>query len=381
QYLLTANYALNRVDVWSLSDESWRYSIVDEVCRIEKAQWAPSGGYVLTFSELDLRLSIWSIEDPDERHFVQYPKSRVPPVFHPEGGFMAVAQRHDFRDYIGLYDTQTWTMVREIAVAETVDLAGLEWSPDGLHLVVWDVPANFCLVVVNVGGIVKRVYTEDEEGAVLGVRTCRWAPSAQLLAVAGCDQKVRLLSHLTWRPIATLVHRAQAIGPLVDVFVETEIAQESKQMLQDMHNSNCRARTRFVLVPTATAATHIQTVAPPASVGGGDVSVSRKIAVEFSADGGLLATVCETMPGTVWIWEIAAGVRLLNVIQTLRPVRSCVWSPVENSLVIATGSASIYLWKMGEGCCLYESPSETATAAAVLWNPNGDAIAVLCKGL
>ncbi|KAJ2743682.1 hypothetical protein GGI20_003573, partial [Coemansia sp. BCRC 34301] len=194
-FLLTASYEMNRVDVWSLADETWRCSIVDEVSRIESAMWTPHGRHILTFSELDLRLSIWSIENPNDRRFIQFPKSRVPPVFHPSGDYMAVAQRHDYHDYIGLYNTESWTMVREIEVADTVDMEGLKWSPDGLHLVGWDLAANFCAVIANVGGVVKRAYREEDE--VLGVRTCAWAPSAQLLALGGYDQKIRVLNNLT----------------------------------------------------------------------------------------------------------------------------------------------------------------------------------------
>ncbi|KAJ2408789.1 hypothetical protein GGI10_004790, partial [Coemansia sp. RSA 2530] len=212
-FIFTASYELNRVDVWCLGDESWRCSIVDEVCCIEKAVWAAHGRHVLTFSELDLRLSIWSIED-EERRYIQYPKSRVALAFHPEGDYVAVAQRHDYHDFIGIYNTQSWAMVREIAV-DTVDLTGIEWSPDGLHLVAWDLAGSFCAVVVNVGGVVKRVYTEDS--VCLGVRSCVWAPGGQLLAVGGYDERIRMLNHLTWRPVSTLVHRAQGIPATVDV--------------------------------------------------------------------------------------------------------------------------------------------------------------------
>ncbi|KAJ2331460.1 WD repeat-containing protein wrap73, partial [Coemansia sp. RSA 2681] len=285
-FLLTASYAMDRVDVWSLSDESWRCSIVDEVSRIESAMWVPHGRHILTFSELDLRLSIWSIEDASDRRFIQFPKSQVPPVFHPSGDYMAVAQRHDYHDFIGLYDTGTWTMVREIAVPDMVDLAGLKWSPDGLHLVAWDMAANFCAVVVNVGGVVKRVITEDH---MLGVRACAWAPSAQLLALSGYDNKIRMLNHLTWRPIATLVHRAQGIPASVDVFSEEEIvqtrAQESQRLMAT--DTGARMRTSFVLDPAPASIRVImpadvhRAISERKSGGGGGSGIAM---LEFCAD-------------------------------------------------------------------------------------------------
>ncbi|KAJ2059554.1 hypothetical protein GGI17_004322 [Coemansia sp. S146] len=367
QFIFTASYAMNRVDVWCLADESWRCSIVDEVSCIENAMWASHGRHILTFSELDLRLSIWSIENADDRRFIQFPKSRVPPVFHPEGDYMAVAQRHDYHDYIGIYNTGSWTMIREIAV-ETIDLAGLKWSPDGLHLVAWDLAGNFCAVVVNVGGIVKRVYTED---VGLGVRSCEWAPSGQLMALGGYDQKIRMLNHLTWRPLSTLVHRAQGIPSSVDVFNEMEIGQS----LAQESRTEARIRTRFDLAQSPATIRVVQSV---------DVHrADRKMGVsvlEFCADGELLASVCEGMPNAVWIWKVT-DMKLLSVVQTLRAVRACKWSPVERTLAIATGTPTVYLWKQGEGLILSEFSSATVTVAGLVWNPNGDSLAVLSKGM
>ncbi|KAJ2491642.1 WD repeat-containing protein wrap73 [Coemansia sp. RSA 2050] len=372
-FIFTASYELNRVDVWCLADESWRCSIVDQVSFIENAMWAPHGRHVLTFSELDLRLSIWSIEDGDERQFIQYPKSRAPPAFHPEGDYMAVAQRHDYHDYIGIYNTRSWTMVREIAVMDTVDLAGIAWSPDGLHLVAWDMAGNFCAVVVNVGGVVKRVYGEDQ--VCLGVRSCEWAPSGQLLAVGGYDEKIRMLNHLTWRPLSTLVHRAQGIPSTVDVFNEVEIGQSLALESRTPMDQTTRVRSRFVLGSAPSAIRVALAV---------DVHrAERKLGVSvlvFSADGEFLASVCESMPNAVWIWKVDE-MRLLAVVQTLRAVRTCKWSPVERTLAIATGSSSVYLWKQEAGCFIHDCPSATATVAGLVWNPNGDTLAVLSKGM
>lgn len=40
----------------------------------------------------------------------------------------------------------------------------------------------------------------------LGVRTCEWLPSGQLLAIGSYDQKVRLLNHITFKPIMEYEH-------------------------------------------------------------------------------------------------------------------------------------------------------------------------------
>ncbi|KAI9506817.1 hypothetical protein GGI25_000150 [Coemansia spiralis] len=371
EYILTASYAMNRVDAWSIEDESWRCTITDEVARVERAQWTKDSRHILTFSELDLRVSVWSLLDADDRRYIQFPKSKAGVSFSPDGAYMALAQRHDYHDYIGIYNTESWQLVKEIAV-ETLDMSGISWSPDGLHIAAWDMAASLLVVVVNVAGVVKRVYQPEEE--VLGVRMCAWAPAGQLLALGGYDRKVRVLNHLTWRPIATLTHRAIVNGD-VDVFIEVEVGQTLAQASKAVMSSTQRQHTRFDLAPTPA---NIQVVQHQ-DVHRADAKNGVSF-VEFSADGSLLATVSEGMPNAVWVWR-ASDMRLATVIQTMKPIRVCRWSPVEAVLAFTTGSATVYLWKQDHGCHLYEIPSATIAASSLAWNPNGGSMAILSKGL
>ncbi|KAJ2159488.1 hypothetical protein GGF46_002984 [Coemansia sp. RSA 552] len=373
QYILTASYATNRVNVWSIEDESWRCSITDEVARVEKALWAKDSRHVLTFSELDLRLSIWSLVDGEDRRYIQFPKAKAGISFHPDSTFMVLAQRHDYRDHLGIYNTEDWRLVREIPL-DTVDVAGVAWSPDGLHIVAWDTVASFHVVIVNVAGMVKRQFQPEDEG--LGIRSCSWSPTGQLLALAGSDKRIRVLNNLTWRPIATVSHRATVTGN-VDVFVEVEIGQSLSNLSKSAISQpqTHRVHTRFDLEPTPAT---IRSVLP-VDIHRADAKAGISMA-SFNAEGSLLASICESMPCSVWVWQVS-DMRLLAVIQTMKPVRMCQWSPIEPTLSFVTGTSTLYLWKKDKGCYLYEIPSATVAAASLTWNPNGEGMAILSKGL
>ncbi|KAJ2726536.1 WD repeat-containing protein wrap73 [Coemansia sp. Benny D115] len=374
QYLLTASYQNNRVDVWSLDDEQWRCAIHDEVARIERAQWGPDSRHILTLSELDLRLSIWSLLGGEERRYIQGPKGAVGIAVHPSGGFIAVAQRHDYRDYVGIYDAEEWRMVREVELTGLEDAVGMAWSPDGLHLVAWDTASSYSVVVINIAGLVKRHYAPEDAG--LGVRRCAWAPSGQLLALGGYDRRVRVLNNLTWRPVAVLTHRTTVSGD-VDAFTETEVEQTLAQTSSALLNSQpTRRHTRFDLEPMPV---QIRVVIPADVHRAANAEDGRGF-LAFNAEGTLLASVVEAMPNALWIWRVA-DMRLVTVVQTLAPLRSCQWSPVESVLAFVTGAGTVYVWKQEHGCHLYEIPAASLAVGGVAWNPNGDSLAVLSKGV
>ena len=49
----------------------------------------------------------------------------------------------------------------------------------------------------------------------LGIRTLRWHPSGDWLAVGGWDGKVRILTRLSWAPVAELTCAAKVVAPAV----------------------------------------------------------------------------------------------------------------------------------------------------------------------
>ena len=50
---------------------------------------------------------------------------------------MAIAERRDVKDYIGVYSTNDWKLVDHFSV-ETFDLADMLWMPNDSAIAVWD---------------------------------------------------------------------------------------------------------------------------------------------------------------------------------------------------------------------------------------------------
>ncbi|PVU88651.1 hypothetical protein BB559_005474 [Furculomyces boomerangus] len=173
--IFTANYKENRMHIWAVFGDKKKYNlgIVDEVQDIQAARWSPRGDSILTWSEFKLRLTIWNLVDGTQK-YIQYPKYFKKGIaFHPKGSFMALLQRLEHKDQIGIYSTHSWTCVKMIPI-DTIDSQGLEWSCDGNSICVWDTIGN-----------------------------------------------VWLLNNVTWKPIATFSLKSNITAPRVEILKET----------------------------------------------------------------------------------------------------------------------------------------------------------------
>ena len=64
-------------------------------------------------------------------------------------------------------------------------------------------------------------YSAYEYG--LGIKSVKWSPSSQLLAVGSYDQKVRLLNYYTWKPLMEFSFPSTIDLPDVPIFKEHDL--------------------------------------------------------------------------------------------------------------------------------------------------------------
>ncbi|CAD6204498.1 unnamed protein product [Miscanthus lutarioriparius] len=125
------------VQAWSLSQPDWTCKIDEGPAGIAYARWSPDSRHILTTSEFQLRLTVWSLVNTACVH-VQWTMHGSRGVsFTKDGKFAAICTRRDCKDYINLLSCDSWEIMTVFAV-DTVDLAGVEWSPDDSCIVVWD---------------------------------------------------------------------------------------------------------------------------------------------------------------------------------------------------------------------------------------------------
>eukprot|EP00826_Nyctotherus_ovalis_P017551 TRINITY_DN15172_c0_g2_i3.p2 TRINITY_DN15172_c0_g2~~TRINITY_DN15172_c0_g2_i3.p2 ORF type:complete len:208 (+),score=9.43 TRINITY_DN15172_c0_g2_i3:172-795(+) len=123
--------------VKSISDDDWNCRVDEGTAGLSGVRWAPDSRHVMTVSEFQLRLTIWSLVNKTS-FYVKNPKFSGDRgiAFSPNKKYMALAERRDSKDYIGVYSCKDWAMVKHFQ-ADTFDLADLIWTKDN-YIIAWD---------------------------------------------------------------------------------------------------------------------------------------------------------------------------------------------------------------------------------------------------
>lgn len=113
--------------------------------------------------------------------------------------YFACALRLECKDHIGVYSTNPWSELHKFR-PRTTDIAALEWTPHGTHLLAIDTHLQYRVLVYTPAGEVLCQY--EPYSNALGVRSFAFyrnsAAPSPLLALGSYDNIVRLLSTRTW---------------------------------------------------------------------------------------------------------------------------------------------------------------------------------------
>ncbi|CAM9190897.1 unnamed protein product [Discosporangium mesarthrocarpum] len=429
ELILCALYKRSLVEVFSLSRPDWHCRIREGMAGMVRAQWTPDSRHVLTFADFNLHLSVWSLTTRQMRT-VRQPKA--PPgcmAFSPDSRMLALITRKECRDYVRLYDASTWEALSEFSV-ETLDATSLLWSPDGCTLCIQDTSLEYLVLFYSLEGHLLgnlKAYSN-----ALGVKISSWPPQPPigslgqrqgqgqgqghkpgkqtLFAIGSYDQCVRLVSPITWQPVAVLRHthpRNQLGQANVACYREVPMGEEDnpstlEQPKEDWaapsHTSSLSllvggsgggGRTKRATggkkkpqisshgievkyvgsLPSVIPSEKPDPTRPNPRLGVGLLS--------WSTDGRYLATRNDNMPTALWVWD-AETLGLSSLLLQMESVRSAKWSPTRSTLAVCTGNHRVYLWSP-DGASWVNVPADGLEILGFRWSPDGEALLLLSK--
>lgn len=211
----------------------------------------------------------------------------------------------------------------------------------------------------------------------LGVKAAVWDPSGQFLAVGSYDQRVRVLSDVTWQPLFDGGHPAVVCEP-----PGLAVYAEEAQGPDDTRGTPGRSPTKspskaspLALRPEIKSKyelselpVRVPDVPPSMDKPHPKLGVGRLV---WSPDGRYLATVNDNMPTHVWVWDLCAGC-LATLLAHAAPVADVAWRPTQEGHLLAavTGCAKVYMWAPA-GASVVHIPLRGFAATRLAWSPSG----------
>lgn len=376
EYVLCGLYKRAMVQAWSISQPEWTCKIDEGLAGISHARWSPDSRHIITTSDFQLRLTVWSLLNTACVH-VQWPKHASRGIsFTKDGKFAAIATRKDCKDYLNLVACQSWEVMGTFSV-DTIELSDLEWSPNDSTIAVWDCSLEYKVLIYSPDGRCLFKYQAYENG--LGVKTVAWSPCGQFLGVGSYDQAVRILNHLTWKPVAEFVHPNVVRSPATAVvFKEIEESCEfdmstlhlsedgTHSMIQNENPSEDNTRVRYKVIDFPVTLPYQK---PPIDKPNPKQGIGL---LAWSTDSHYLLARNDNMSTVLWIWDISR-LELAALLIQKEPIRAAAWDPVYPRVALCTGSSHLYMWTPAGACCV-NVPLPQFVVSDLKWNPEGTSL-------
>ena len=109
-YLFAAQFKRGIVQIFAVLDKQWNAKLNLGMGGLAGSWWAPDSRQIITVSELEVRLSIWSLVDKSVSHIPAPKHGNRGLSFSHDGRFMGLCERGR-KDRVGVYLTETWQMI------------------------------------------------------------------------------------------------------------------------------------------------------------------------------------------------------------------------------------------------------------------------------
>ena len=119
---------------------------------------------------------------------------------------MALAERKDAKDIIGIYFVKKWICLRRFPV-ETEDLQDIKWSYDNSSIIIVDSPAVCKLLIYNIfGELLNKIDIYQNK---LGIKKFNISPNGHLYCLGLFDQTLRIYNNISYTCSAIFNHNKE----------------------------------------------------------------------------------------------------------------------------------------------------------------------------
>lgn len=328
QYILILNAKKTLVEARGLYDDQFKAKVSDSAVGIVAAHWVPDSRQIMTFSDMNLKLTIYNLITK-EQSIIKSPKSHEKAwAFSSNKKFLAVAERREKKDYIGIYYCMNWQLVNYFH-ASTFDLADIVWSPSDNFILVWDTCLAYRLVAYCPSK--TQIFKHEVGNNSLGVKTVKMSKKSEYLAQGTYDDKIKLYNTLCWRLICDIDFKINPSDIEEIKFYKEELTTEHANTYDDTPLKKFIQVQSFRILPNKNV------------INDRSFTTINSQLIEWSDSNNFLAMKTETFGNYLWIWDMTT-MNIHTVINTLQPVVCLKWGLREDMLYFSTGTTDINIW-------------------------------------
>ena len=327
--ILVGLYKRARCEIRSIENPKWYCSIDEGVKGMKYSLFSPDSLHILSICDHNIKLSIRSLVDKSLL-YINFPKyARKGLSFSSKGNFMALAERNEARDYIGVYFINKWTCIKKF-LTQTEDLQDVKWSYDNSALLIPDTPTLCILYIYSpIGDLISKIELYQYK---MGIKSMDISPNGHYICLGLYDQSLRIFNNISYTCVTIFEHDKEILNDIKVNYYKEEILNnegESKYIQIkppiDLRNENILKNKN----------NYINDKVPK-------IGISK---MAFSFDNYFLATKNDKMPNILFIWDINQ-MNLQFVLIQLNEIVHFEWAKNKNILFISTNNNKLYYFTL-----------------------------------
>ena len=350
--ILIGLYKRARCEIRNIDNSKWYCTIDEGVQGMKYSLFSPNSLNVLSICDHNIKLSIRSLVDKSLL-YINFPKfAKKGLSFSSKGNFMALAERNEGKDIIGVYYTNKWACIKKFQ-PETDDLQDVKWSYDNSALLIQDTPTVCRLFIYSpIGELISKIELYQYK---LGIKSLEISPNGHYICLGLYDQSLRIYNNISYTCVTIFEHDKQILNDVSVNYYKEEILNNEgdTKYIQlkppiDLMNYNILKNNK----------SNLNDKIPKIGI--------KKMA--FSFDNFFLAAKNDKMPNILFIWDLNQ-MNLQFVLIQLNEIISFEWAKDQNILFISTNNNKLYYFTL-DSCKILQLAPDFKNKSFIL-SPDG----------
>ena len=323
--ILVGLYKRARCEIRNIENPKWFCSIDEGIQGMKYSLFSPNSISVLSICDHNIKLSIRSLVDKSLL-YINYPKfSKKGLSFSSKGNFMALAERNEAKDLIGIYYTNKWTCIKKF-YTQTEDLQDVKWSYDNSVLLIPETPTLCILYIYSpIGDLISKIELYQYK---MGIKSLDLSPNGHYICLGLYDQSLRIFNNISYTCVTIFEHDKEILNDIKVNYYKEEIINKEGESKYIQIKPPIDIKTENILKDKNDKMIR--------------VGISK---MAFSLDNYFLATKNDRMPNILFIWDLNQ-MNLQFVLIQLNEVVFFEWAKNENILFISTNNNKLYYFTL-----------------------------------